>query len=131
MTVTEQLSLDQDPLAEGPGVGTCDPTPDLPLDAPVRLDDPDTSVAAAASVEQSATNDRALVLGALHSMGGRGTADQITDWLQATEPHGRTWQRSCVSSRCSQLKRRGLIRDTGDRGEGSTGRPTIVFEATV
>lgn len=96
----------------------------LTLDAPVRSTDPDTSATAAATIDGA--NDRALVLAALTAHGGRGTADQITDWLNETSP--RVWQRNCVSSRCSQLAKRGRIFDTGDRGIGATGRPVIVFE---
>ena len=94
------------------------------LDAPVRVSDPDTSAIAAATLDGA--NDRALVLEALVAHGGRGTADQITDWLN--ESGVRVWQRNCVSSRCSQLAKRRRIFDTGERGQGATGRPVIVFE---
>lgn len=77
------------------------PTSDLPLDAPVRLTDPATSVAAARTVD--AANDRAIVLDALHAIGGRGSADDVWEYLDRTQP-ARRWQRSCVSSRLSQLK---------------------------
>lgn len=105
-------------------------TEQLSLDAPVRASDPDTSAIAAAVLDGA--NDRALVLAALRDHGGRGTADEVTDWLN--EATTRTWQRSVVSSRLSQLcdERRfpqGVpVRDSGDRGTGATGRPVIVFE---
>ena len=74
---------------------------DLPLDAPVRLTDPATSVMAARTLD--AANDRAIVLDALHAIGGRGSADDVWEHLDRTQP-SRRWQRSCVSSRLSQLK---------------------------
>lgn len=134
MTTYDTLSLFSEVGADSHGSATPPalttvPTSDLPLDAPVRLTDPDTSVFAARVLDGA--NDRQIVLEALTAMGGRGTADQITDWLN--ERGGRVWQRSCVSSRLSQLKdpKRHAgdppVVDTGLRAKGSTGRPTIVF----
>lgn len=100
---------------------------------PFRNSDPDTSAAAARTLD--AANDRAEVLAALTALGGRATADDIWDHLDRTQPV-RRWQRSCVSSRLSQLKdpRRfpaGVpVVDTGDRTVGPTGRPVIVFALT-
>lgn len=129
MTAVETLSLFDQVSEVGGGAASpvgadAPPAADLPLDAPVRLSDPDTAVAAARALDGA--NDRALVLEALTAMGGRGSADDITDLLN---DHGdRAWQRNCVSSRCSQLVRRGRITDSGERGTGATGRPVIVFE---
>lgn len=113
----------------GSGPASGFPTSDLPLDAPVRLSDPATSVAAARTLD--AANDRALVLDALKAIGGRGSADDVWDELDRTQPT-RRWQRSVVSSRLSQLK--DPKRYAADPpivvvGEkvGPSGRPVLVF----
>ena len=104
-------------------------TSDLPLDAPVRLTDPPTSVEAARTLD--AANDRALVLDALKAIGGKGSADDVWDHLDRTQPT-RRWQRSCVSSRLSQLKdpkRHGGDPPVVVTGEkvGPSGRTVLVF----
>lgn len=109
-------------------------TPTLPFDAPVRAGDPDTSAFAAAVLD--AANDRQVVLAALNALGGRGTADDIWDYLDRAEPT-RRWQRSAVASRLSQLKDPKRfpdgcpIRATDDRAMSAAGRPVIVFEVVA
>lgn len=98
---------------------TYEPTLDDYLAA--RASDPDTSHTAALSDK---TVDRELVLECLRFHGGWGTAGQVTEWLNQGE---RQWQRNVVSSRLSQLRRRGLVEDTGERRGGEGNRPTIVW----
>jgi hypothetical protein len=99
---------------------------------PFRNSDPETSRIAARTID--AANDRAVVLEALNALGGRGTADDVWDHLDAAQP-ARRWQRSVISSRLSQLKdpRRfpdGCpIRVVGET-TGPSGRPVLVFEVT-
>ena len=76
------------------------------------------SVMAARTLD--AANDRAIVLDALHAIGGRGSADDVWEYLDRTQP-SRRWQRSCISSRLSQLKDPG--RYAGD--------PPVVVLGTV
>jgi hypothetical protein len=126
---TGEARSDRDGEGGTPGAAPSHPSSDLPLDAPVRLSDPSTSVAAARTLD--AANDRALVLDALKAIGGRGSADDVWDHLDRTQP-ARRWQRSVVSSRLSQLKdqrRYGgdpLVVVVGEK-VGPSGRPVMVF----
>lgn len=91
------------------------------LDYPARNADPDTSHISAA-VDRRV--DREIVLECLRFNGGWGTAGQVTEWLNRGE---RQWQRNVVSSRLSQLRRRGLVEDSSERADGEGNRPTIVW----
>jgi hypothetical protein len=131
-------TLEETPPAAGARAGSIPaaaaPTSDLRHHSlPVRSTDPDTSRFAAKVLD--AENDRQVVLEALRAIGGRGTADEVWDFLDRTQP-GKHWQRNAVSSRLAQLKdpRRfpaGVpVRDTRERELAPSGRPVIVFEVT-
>ncbi len=131
MTAVETLSLfDQPSEVEAAHVPLLEvvaaPTSDLPLDAPVRLGDPDTSVAAARQVQDTAGNDRLAVMEALHRLGGRATTDQIRSELARA---GIRRDRNCVASRISQLQKDtygARIVDSGQRTHMAKGRPPVI-----
>lgn len=90
-----------------------------------RYADPDTSQAAAESVRESAPNDRAVILEALRSCGGQATCDQLRHMLAQ---QGRQRDRNVVSRRITDLRDRGLVRDSGRRSTKGNGRPVVVWE---
>ena len=91
----------------------------------VRFNDPDTSVQAWVSMYPHLSTERAMVLTAIDLAGPAGcTAEDIVDRLAVRGIHR---QRNCVSSRCSELQRLGLIEDRGFCRRSSTRRPQIVW----
>lgn len=92
---------------------------DLPL---FRATDPDTSRAAAASI-QKALGARLAALLAVYS---RNYPSGLTDEEAATqaEMFRGGWKR------CADLRKLGLIRDTGDRRQTSSGRMGMVCTIT-
>lgn len=120
-----EVGTDSHGSATPPALTTA-PTSDLPLDAPVRVDDPDTSVAAARQVQDTAGNDRLAVMDALHRLGGRATTDQIRAEMARA---GTTRDRNCVASRISQLQKDrygARIVDSGQRAHMAKGRPPVI-----
>ncbi len=81
----------------------------------------DTSRAAARSIEPSLQKLERLVILAITAAGGA-TSDEIE---QAT---GLSHQ--CASARCSILKQRGVIRDSGLRRRTRSGRNAAVYEVS-
>lgn len=91
----------------------------------VRAGDPDTSLDAWVACYPTMARERALVLRCIDTAGWHGiTAEEIVTRLAVQGIHR---QRNCVSSRCSQLKKAGLIVDRGRRRIGDTGRSQIVW----
>lgn len=92
----------------------------------VRAADPDTSLEAWVSLHPHLPKEKAAVLVAIELAGPAGcTAEDIVDHLALRGIHR---QRNCVSSRCSELQRLGLIEDRGHRRKSATTRKSqIVF----
>jgi len=109
------------------GYGGPHPTSDLPLDAAVRLGDPDTSAEAARQVAEFGENDRGRILAALRDLGGEATTDQLREELARQGIHR---ERNSLSRRISDLRDRGLVVDSGRRSTKSNGRPVIVWKVT-
>ena len=83
-----------------------------------RVDDPETSKAAAKTIPASL---EAQVLAAFRSFPDGATADQIVDHL------GLRW--NSVTPRFKRLMEQGLIEDTGRRVKGVSGRSQRVLKA--
>lgn len=81
----------------------------------------DTSALAAAQISNKAAIVREDVLETLRVMGEPLTTPEITDLLAYPE--------CTVQPRVSELKRDGLIRDSGVRKMGRFGRPVAAWEA--
>lgn len=98
----------------------CNPTPPEFM---ARSDDPDTSKAAAGSLSVAALE--AAVLAVIRDAGETGvTVDDLLDALP-----GFSYQ--SVSPRPAALKRKGLVRDSGVRRRGRSGRGQVVLVAVV
>ena len=87
----------------------------------VRRNDPDTSQAAAAKVDS--TKLEQLVYETIKSFGNRGC---ISDEVRALYP---AMPYSSVTARYKALMDKGFIEDTGERRNGSSGRPQRVMRA--
>lgn len=99
---------------------------DLEPDAPVRASDPDTSVAAARQVQDTAGNDRLAVVDAITRLGGSATTDQIRAEMASM---GIRRDRNCVASRISQLQKPrygARLVDSGRRSTKTPGRPPVI-----
>lgn len=82
----------------------------------------DTSVAAANDLSPKLGRLQRMVLAAIREAGFIGlTADEVADRLSMSR-----WS---VQPRTSELKLRGLIRDSGARRQNSTGKMAIVWVA--
>jgi hypothetical protein len=87
-----------------------------------RTNDPITSHQAAASIK--ANYLEALVLRAIRESGKQGmTADELLDKFSHLSY-------SSITARPASLKRKGLIRDSGERRPGRSGRTQSVLVAT-
>jgi hypothetical protein len=82
-----------------------------------RRMDPDTSHAAAGSVEAWVTEDRILRTFAIH---GQLTDDELCEWLPL-------WHPPTVKTARSRLSKRGLLVDSGERRPSQRGRDMIVW----
>jgi predicted ArsR family transcriptional regulator len=86
----------------------------------VRATDPPTSVAAAASLDAATLGrQKARVLDAVRTFGGRATREQVAQLLGH--------DRSCISRRITDLVRDGLLEDSGDTARGGSGRAQTVW----
>jgi len=82
----------------------------------------DTSVAAAAAFAPKLGRLQQMALAAIHEAGWLGlTADELAAWLEM--------DRWSIQPRTSELKRKGLIKDCGQRRPNSTGKLAIVWIA--
>jgi hypothetical protein len=97
---------------------------DLPL---FRSVDPDTSREGAKDVRPRQGSQMALLLGAYanHRILG------ITDEEAGQESGLASRPRCCYWKRCSDLRNAGLIEDTGDRKEGSSGSLMMISRITA
>lgn len=89
-------------------------------EAHARATDPETSHAAAASVEP--TELELLVLAALGVRPRGCTSSELSDFLGI--------ERVSVSPRLAPLARKGLIEASGERRRGPSGRSQIVWKAS-
>ena len=97
---------------------------DLPL---FRSSDPDTSVEGAKDVKPRQGSQMALLLSAYAQHRIFGLTDE-----QAGQESGLAQRpRCCYWKRCSDLRNAGLIEDTGDRKEGSSGSLMMVSRITA
>ena len=87
-----------------------------------RCSDPDTSKAAAASLDP--TKLEGEVLATIKSFGANGC---ISDQIEAKLSHIKC---SSVTPRYAKLNQKGLIRDSGERRKALSGRQQIVWVAT-
>jgi hypothetical protein len=87
-----------------------------------RLDASDTSIMAAESIDQ--TRLEALVLEAIKASGSKGITQ---DELLGKFPH---FSYSSITARPAALKRKGLVKDSGARRLGRSGRSQMVLIAT-
>jgi hypothetical protein len=109
------------------------PRPAVPARA--RLEDPDTSHAAAASITEAQLREsQAAVLRALN-LYGPSTDEVLVEVygrLHATMPHLYPRQSpSGIRSRRAELERLHLVENTGDRARISTGRFAAVWRVTA
>lgn len=82
----------------------------------------DTSVAAAADLAPKLGPLQRMVLAAIRDAGWLGlTADELCDRLKL--------ERWTVQPRTSELRRKGLIRDSGQRRRNASGKQAIVWAA--
>lgn len=87
-----------------------------------RTSDPDTSRAAADSIEAEVLTVREVnVLSTLKRLGGRATAEELV------EASGLPW--NSLTPRLRPLATKGAIRDSGERRIARSGRRQIVWEA--
>ena len=91
----------------------------------VRASDPDTSRAAAESIKPVLGAECSRVLAAVESRGSMGAT--AYEALLVLERDGRRRQQSVVSRRLTDLRDAGLLRDSGCRRPGMTGRWLIVW----
>jgi hypothetical protein len=92
---------------------------ELPLFARARASDPETSHAAAASIDRNTETHRKL-LEAWRCAGARGLTDEEAAIAADLPPLVGYWKR------CSELRAAGRIVPTGETRVGSTGRRRIV-----
>jgi len=82
----------------------------------------DTSIAAAVALAPKLGRLQRMANAAIHNAGAHGlTADEL-----AAQLHFDRWS---IQPRTSELKRKGLIRDSGQRRPNSTGKQAIVWIA--
>lgn len=82
----------------------------------------DTSIAAANALAPKLGRLQRMAVGAIRDAGTRGTADELAARLDM--------DRWSIQPRTSELKRKGLIRDSGQRRPNCTGKQAIVWIAT-
>ncbi len=84
----------------------------------------DTSIAAAEALAPALGRLQRMALEAIRNAGPHGfTADELTAALKLT--------RWAVQPRTSELRRKGMIRDSGQRRQNATGKRAIVWTATA
>lgn len=94
-----------------------------------RDTDPETSHEAAASVEPKLRQAQTDILGLFRRHSDhRMTDEALVSLANAWLPLDRLQSPSGVRTRRAELVRAGLIRDSGERVKGSTGRRMIVWE---
>jgi Mn-dependent DtxR family transcriptional regulator len=82
----------------------------------------DTSIAAASALAPKLGRLQQMALGAIREAGQRGrTADELAACLKM--------DRYSIQPRTSELKRKGLIRDSGQRRLNASGKQAIVWVA--
>lgn len=103
--------------------------PAAPPFASGRSTDPITSHQAAESLSTDVLAKRCRqALLAMAHMGGTAIAGDIANWWE-TET-GKRQERGPWSRRCTDLRDRELIEDSGERRESESGRPCIVWRIT-
>ena len=94
--------------------------------AHARTYDPDTSKEAAKNVSVSARCEETLY--ALYKVGGAGITEDCTDWINHT--YGRSEIPSNLSPRVSQLRKKGLVEERGEKRLSRQAGPCTVWFLT-
>jgi hypothetical protein len=84
----------------------------------------DTSIAAAEAIAPTLGRLQRMALGAIRDAGPQGhTAEELATVLKL--------DRSTVQPRTSELRRKGMIHDSGQRRQNATGKRAIVWTVTT